>query len=143
MIIGILIGIGIWQLVVMVVCLVSGQDEEKPLIAGMIVPWLLFSGFAIIYKKARLSYYRKNYSLCSLYDAQEEEPYFYFGGIGIKNKDINKYFQEGEYDFFIRITGLGKDFKSIPRETITTIRKNAIRKDGYFDQEWVDDHFKK
>ena len=61
----------------------------------------------------------------------------------LKNKDINKYFQEGEYDFFIRITGLGKDFKSIPRETITTIRKNAIRKDGYFDQEWVDDHFKK
>lgn len=138
MIIGILIGIAIWQLVILAVYMITDQDEEKIAITGMLVPWLLLSGLAMIYVWIRLTYNRKNYSLCSLYGTQNEQPYFYSNNIGIKNKDIDKYFQEGENEYFIRITKNGKVFQTTPYETITSIRKN-----GFLCQEWVDKNFKK
>lgn len=134
----VLLGMVIWQILVMVICLVSGQDEEKTGIAGMIIPWILLSIAGTIYKKVKLSYYRKNYSLCSFYRHTEKEEFGYHGGVGIKTKDIGKYYQKGENDYYINVYQDGKNWKSPPYETITKIRKN-----GSFCQEFVDTNFKK
>lgn len=137
MIIGILIGIGIWQLVGLGVCLMTDQDEEKVAIAGILVPYLILSGLGVIYKKARLAYFRKNYSWCVLYRHKEAKEHSVHG-CAIRNKDIDKYFHKGENEYYIKIIRTGKDWKSAPYETITKVRKN-----GFLCQEWVDKNFKK
>lgn len=134
-----LLGAVIWQMLVFIALLISGEDEEMTVKIAMIVPYTIFSIFAIIYKKVVLSYYQKNYSLCSLWKKQEKGDHPYFGGIAIKNKDIGKYYHEdddGEY--YINVYQDGKNFKSIPYEKMTKIRKN-----GWFCQKWVDENFLK
>lgn len=138
MLVGILIGILVWQLVGFVVLLIT-NDEEKVAIVGVVIPWAIFGACFMVYKKIRLTYYKKNYSLCAFYSTKDEcEPMGHHGGVGIKNRDISKYYQSGENKYYIHVYRNGKDFKSAPDETITTIRKN-----GYFCQEWVDENFKK
>lgn len=138
MLIGILIGILVWQLVGFVVLLVT-DDEEKTAIVGVVIPWAIFGGCMIVYKKIKFAHFKKNYSVCSFYSTKDNgEEFGHHGGVGIKNKDIPKYFQKGENKYYINIYRSGKECKSLPYETVTTIRKN-----GYFCQEWVDENFKK
>lgn len=138
MVMGILIGMLLWQILVMIVCLLNGQNEEKTGIVGMAIPWLILNCIGFIYRKTTLVYYKKKYSSCDLYGTENDKPYFFFGSIGIKNKDIDKYYKEGENKYYIKIIRNGKDFKNTPYETMTTIRKN-----GFVCQEWVDKNFKK
>lgn len=139
MLVGIIVGIIIWQLVGFGVLLVT-DDEEKTAIVGVVIPWAIFGGCMIVVKKIRLAYYKKNYSLCSLYGTQEDgkPDHGYFGGIAIKNKDIDKYYRQGENKYYVNVYKSGKEFKSCPYETMTKIRKN-----GWFCQQWVDENFKK
>ena len=133
-----LLGIIIWQNVVFLTMLFSGEDEELVAKIGMGIPYGILCIIGMIYRPLRLKYYQKNYSLCSFYKRQEKEEFEYHGGVCIKNKDISKYYQKGENDYYINVYRSGKDLKSAPHEKITKIYKN-----GFFCQEFVDTNFKK
>lgn len=139
MLVGILLGIVIWQIVVIVGFAISGQNEDCGLTIGMLIPYLLVNGIMFIYKFISLIIYNKNYTMCTIRTKKRENDNCIMSCIAIKLKDIQKYYSvNDDSDYYIKIYDNFTGFKSCPSEKITNIRKN-----GWFCQEWVNNNLVK
>lgn len=111
-----IIGIIIYQIICMIVYIITNEDDNVMSIMGMLVPFAIWS-YAIqpIVYKLVLSYYRKNYNCYR---------FCYTRIDGTKDKSINvfyanakniKDFSQNENDEnYIELVRNGKDFKSVP-----------------------------
>ena len=133
-----LAGILIWQVIIFIVDIISDENEELMCRIGMLLPWLIASGFISIVRNILKYYVKHNYILYNIYNAKAaNEKVMYLETVRVKNGTDNNYYQEGENKFYIKKRDI--NFEATPSwDKITHIRKN-----GWYNQEWVNENLKK
>ena len=111
-----IVGIIIYQIICMIVYIITNEDDNVMSIMGMLVPFVVWS-YAIqpiVYKLA-LSYYRKNYNcyrFCyTMQDGTKDKALGIFYANAKNIKDIS---QNKNDKYYVELIRSGKDFKSIP-----------------------------
>lgn len=110
------IGIVIYQIICMVVYIVTNEDDNIMSIMGMLIPFAVWSYLIqpIIYKIV-LTYYRKNYNcyrFCytRIDGAKDKSLGTFYSNI----KNMKDFSQNENDEYYIELVRSGKDFKSVP-----------------------------
>jgi hypothetical protein len=132
-----IIAVIIYQVITLIVYLLSGEKEEALVITAILVPFGVFSLVAPLYKIIRLVYYRKNYNFYRFcYTNKDGTKDKTLGSFAAKTKDIEKFSQNENDKYYIELIRQGKDFKSAPY-------KNQVYKGQEHFMGWDMNKFKK
>lgn len=113
MLIGIIIGVIIWQAVIVIMNYANiNEGLINNISCGVwILPILLLG---TLYRKIRLAYYRTFYDIYFAYTPGREGA-FITAVVLIKKSQANQYYQRGENSYFIEWHGSGKNIKSVTK----------------------------
>lgn len=111
-----IIGIIIYQIICMIVYLITNENDNVMAIMGMLIPFAIWNYLIqpIVYKVV-LSYYRKNYNCYRFcYTIKNGMKDKTLGTFYAKTKDIKDFSQNENDKYYIELVRNGKEFKSIP-----------------------------
>ena len=111
-----LIGIVIYQLICMVVYIITSEDDNIMATMGMLIPFAIWNYLIrpVIYKVV-LTYYRKNYNCYRFcYTKADGTKDKYLSTFYASIKNIKDFSQNENDKYYIELIKNGKDFKSVP-----------------------------
>lgn len=115
-IISALIGIVVWQVICIIVYLLSHDKDEVLVWVTLFVPAVIITFLGFVYRKIHLEWCRKHlnrYAACYIQDEKENcNMYFYM------NKAFEKrFYHEGQNNYYIKMIKSGATFKSAPNKS--------------------------
>ena len=114
-----IMGIIVYQFICMLVYIFTNENDDIMAIMGMLVPFAIWNYlFRPVMYKIVLMYYRKNYNgyrFC--YTTKDGRKDTHLSTFYAKTKDMKKFSQNTEDDYYLSLVRKGKDFKSIPYKT--------------------------
>lgn len=128
MLLGIVIGILLWQTITVLACVFTGENEDIFIPVSFGVWSVFFFIIGLIYGYARLAYSRR-YNYYQIYGEPKEgtcNPYnWYLDSVFMTPKTAKKFRNVDKYgyEYAIKLTREGKDFKNYPS-------KYKVIKDG-------------
>lgn len=115
-----IVAILIYQIITLVIYLVSGEKDDLLVIVATLVPYGISALFVLLIRAITLAYYRRNYN-CYLFCQTEknkdnnESPIVFYAYA--KPSDVIEFSQDKNDEYYIELYLHGKDFKSIPWKT--------------------------
>lgn len=110
-----IIAIIIYQVITLIIYLVSGEKEESLVIVATLVPFGVLLLIAPLYKIIRLAYYRKNYNCYRFcYTRKDGKKDKTLDTFVAKPKDVVNFSRSQNDKYYIELVRYGEDFKSAP-----------------------------
>lgn len=132
LIIAFIFGIIFWQSVITIVALATDENEYAVFNVAAGLPKLILCTTYSLVTYLRLLYVKKNYWPCTICDGE----HVIHDSICVKKKDVDKYYKEGENNYYLKVYQL--EIRSLPCQYIEKVTKK--RNEEWCTQKWIDEN---
>ena len=130
----ILLGVITWQMVTLIVLVVTNEDEDKVIRIGCGLPLVIANSIMWVLRVVRKKYIRKNYELVHIFNENGN----FIKNVRVKKGTLHKYYHKGENKYYIE-EFIPKINQSVEHaDKITKVEEN-----GWFCQEWINENLVK
>lgn len=95
-------------------CIAITINEAKGTYFAVCIPAFICEIIGLIYRKFRVYYAKRNYILCYLYKTGRDGKSVSLWSLYCTRKQYEKFYHEGENDYYIKFYRDGSTFKSAP-----------------------------